>query len=502
MGGRRSYLLSGTFARFANIVKKKGEDIVPRVGNQYSKYRLKDFGELPRGEIPRELEYVPQSRLHELPNGARIYSEQYPCGTSVLSIYVRAGSRFETQESLGVAHVLWSLSAQSDPKAMQMLENMGTRIQISVERELIGYHVEVLPEHASAAFEILCKLVLAPKISEAALSDEKPQIFENILNVSRDQHKQSLELLFYTCFRDHAMGQSAFGSKDNIKNITLQHIDEHIARTYSGRNSLAVFSGDMSNAQELQEIAARYLGDLPASPLRETPNLDRPLHTPSTFIARDDEMHNLNIAVGYYGPPMSDPRTFHYRLFQEIVGQYDSRNHGASQLNYAALSYNYLQRHLGKMPGVGMQTCAHIPSSDHSLFAAFIHGNEAYGHYLTTVIPCLLSQAASSLNVVEVYRARARLFNQLLAKTSSVSTNDEISRELYFVGRRIDRAEAAKRYSALACEKLLAKFAYEAFFDAELGVSFWGTSHNIVETSYYSRILTDATKGRPLSFLV
>ena len=501
MNRRSAGLFPKIFRRFSDVVKKSEASVVPRIGNQFSKYRLKDFGELPRGEIPRELEYVPRSHLEKLSNGAKIYCEEYPTGTTVTSLYLRAGSRFETQDSLGVAHVLWNLSLKGNLALGPTLERLGANVQLSIDRDIIGYHVECLPENAAAALTVLCQAVLTPNLGESLLQAEKHQVFQNILNVSRDQHKQSLEFLYFTCFRDHSMGQSAFGAKDNIKNINLRHVEEHIACTYAGENALAVFSGDLSAVQQLQDVAARFLGGLPAAPLQQMPNLDRPLHTPSTFIARDDEMHNINIAVGYCGPPMSDPKTFHYRMFQEILGQYDARHHGAAHLNYAGLSYNYLQRHLGRLPGVGMQTCAHLPSADHSLFTAFIHGNEAYGHYLTAVVPCVLSQAASNLNIVEVYRARARWFNKLLLRTAGSTVNDEIARELFFIGRRIDRSEAARRYSALACEKLLAKFAYETFFDAEVGMSFWGACHNMVETSYYSRIITDATKGRPFSIV-
>lgn len=479
---------------FSQLEKRFEASVVPKMGNQYSKYRLKDFGELPRGEIPRELDFVPASNLVELSNGSRLFTEEYPSSTTVVSLFVRAGSRYETQESMGAAHMLWNLAVKNEKTAQ--LGGFGARLQVSAEREFVGYHVEVLPENASSALEILCELVLAPKLDAKTLQNEKSQVFQNIVDVSRDQHLQSLEMLYFTCFRDHMMGQSAFGSRDNIQNLTARHLEEHIARTYAGRNLIAVVSGNMAKENELREVATRMMGSLPPASLMQTPNEDRPLHTPSTLVARDDEMHNVNIAIGYYGPPMSDPRTFKYRMFQEIIGQYDPRNQGASQLNFAGLSYNYIQRKLGGMPGVGMQTCAHIPASDHSLFTSFIHGNEVYGHFLTSIVPCTLSQATKTLNIVEVYRARARLFNKLLSRTASIETNKEIAAEVAFVGKRIDRAEAARRYSALACEKLLSKFAYEAFFDADLGVSFWGACHNLIETAYYSRVLTDATKGR------
>ena len=83
---------------------ESGVSADPRL--QFSKSRLTDFGELPRGKIPFELEQHPQFKMTTLKNEARICSEQYPTPYSVVSINAKIGTRFEEQETSGAARFL------------------------------------------------------------------------------------------------------------------------------------------------------------------------------------------------------------------------------------------------------------------------------------------------------------------------------------------------------------------------------------------------------------
>lgn len=477
---------------------------MPRSGSQFSKHRLVDFGELPRGEIPKELEVAPYSKLNTLPNGAKVYLEEYPGTNSTVSLYVKAGSRYETIESSGSSHLLWrALLAGNGEKSQADIElefaRIGAKLQVTADREWLGFHATVDGEFAVDAAQLLCGHILSEKISDQAVESQKQTLLHNIFNVSRDQHLQTIELLFATSFRDHMVGQPLHGNRDVVPSLTPEHVREHRDRTFAGKNSLLIVSGNLASAEKAAAVAAEKLGALPAAPRLPTPNTDRPFSTTSSMLCRDDEMANVNTAVSYVGPGMEHPDTFKYKFFQEILGDFNARENGASHLNHGGLSYNYLHRYLGSAPGVGLQLNNHLVFSDFSVFTAYTHGNEVYTKQMVAIVPYILGQAAKNLNVVEVLRARAKIFNKLLARNGTVHTNEGIARELAYLDRRIDRSESARRFSALSCERLLAKFAYDRFFDGDPSVVTWGDVHHFMHQGYYEQFITKASKGSWLS---
>ena len=50
--------------------------------------------------------WFPETKLTTLSNGLRVATEQFPHGTATVGVFIKAGSRYETAESNGVAHFL------------------------------------------------------------------------------------------------------------------------------------------------------------------------------------------------------------------------------------------------------------------------------------------------------------------------------------------------------------------------------------------------------------
>lgn len=485
---------------FSILPPMRAIQTTPYTSTQFSKARLTDFGDLPRGDIPLPLEVSPKSNLYTLKNGAKVFCEEYPSNFTVVSLFLKAGSRYETENTSGAAHLLVKTAlsgtkSKGREEVLKELNSFGGSITYSLDRELVGFHVKALKGNAGKAAEFLCKHVLGAKEHESIVEIERQALVHGINDVSKDQHRQNTEFLFYTSFRDHQMGQPLLGNKDTVQNLTLADLQLHIDRTFSGPNALLIATGDISSENDVKSIAEQYLGALPDKTKAETPNLDKPLFTSSFYVARDDELINVNGSVGYIGPGLDHPETFKYKMFQEILGDYNARDMGMAQLNNGSMSYNILQQQIGSMPGFGLGITSHYTYSDVSLFTSYLHGNDVHHKLYYTLIPFTLARAATYLNAVELFRARASIFNKLLARNASTKTNEGIAREVMYAGRRIDRTESARRFSALLCENEMRRFAFEKFLEANVGVALWGNVHHMMTEAYYGFQIRNAVRG-------
>jgi processing peptidase subunit beta len=414
-------------------------------------------------------------------------------------VFVKAGSRFETIDTSGSSHFLQHL-IQRGPASLSRedfnarLQALGSHIQITPGREIIGFSMTVLPEDAPAALSLLLDSVSAPNLDSNQIEAEKELVYRKVLDVCRDQFEHVSESVFYTSFRDHMMGQSKYGIRDNIPHLTKQVIEDFHKTNFVGENVVVVATGNVHH-EKIAEIAGQHTKSLNVKSTATPVNNDKPLLTGSVMFQRDDEMANLNVGVAYLAPSYGHPEYFGFKFFEKIMGTFNANEDGFAHLNTAHKQYNYLHRHLGEMTGINLQQTKYEGFSDVGVMTGLIHGNDVWGKQMMYINQHMLSWYSHNLNQVEVFRARARIFNELLSTQASKDLNQEIAKELFYVGRRIPRTEYALRMSNLACEKFLQKVALKWFYDKDIGVAIWGPGHNIISGAYYDRRFMTSTKA-------
>ncbi len=75
--------------------------------------------------------------------------------------------------------------------------------------------------------------------------------------------------------------------------------------------------------------------------------------------------------------------------------------------------------------------------SDVGLFTAWVHTHEIWSKDMLHQIPYMLGNLTKNLNQVEVFRARAKIFNKLLETGSDKKTNELIAQDLFTKDRRV-----------------------------------------------------------------
>ncbi len=469
---------------------------------QFSKQRLTDFGELPRGEVPNALHFSPAFKHTKLSNGAQLFTEQYSGDFATVSVFVKAGSRYETIESSGASHfLLYMISKGSKGRArkdfQKSLDEIGAHLEITTGREIVGLTLKVNSADAGKAIELLSDAIANPDFNENQIEADKEFVHRRILDVSRDQYEHTKEALFYTSFREHMVGQSEYGIRDNIPSLNAKQLEEFHAQNFVGPRTIFVVSGSFDEGQV--NSATQKSGTAVASEARGVaPNSEKPVFTPVVMNQRDDEMYNLNVASGFRVPEFGGRDFFALKFIEKVVGNYNAEHDGNAHLNSPHMSMNYSHQVWGQRVGVTLSNTKYEAFSDFGIFTFFVHGNDFWARDLFLGNQFIVSTFANSLEMANVFRARAEWFNELLTNHSSKKLNEDIATELFYAGRRITRTEWANRFSNLAEPCALKKVIKEHFYDKEVGVAMWGVGHNMAQYSYYIKKLHSSTKGNPI----
>ena len=135
-----------------------------------------------------------------LPNGLRVLTERRGDATSAtIGVWIQAGSVYETDDERGLAHLLEHLvfkgvEGRSMKQIASLMDNLGGQMNAFTERELVCYHVKVLPDHVEKALSLLCDFIARPTLSKSDLEIERGVVLEEIHSVEDAPEE------FHQCF--------------------------------------------------------------------------------------------------------------------------------------------------------------------------------------------------------------------------------------------------------------------------------------------------------------
>jgi len=467
---------------------------------QFSKEKLTEFGDLPLGEIPDALKYDRPFQLTKLNNGVRVATESWSSNLATISVFIKCGSRQETIETSGVAHFLEHLhfkgtKSRSKNQLELDVENMGGQLNAYTSRENTSYTMTVFKNDVPKAVEILGDMLTNSLYNKNQVEAERETIYRECIETSKDQMETTIEAIHYTSYRDHMMGQPILGIRENIGVITQDMIKEYHATNYIGPNIVIVGAGDIKHEQ-LVELTEKAFGALPnqAPTGIETRNTDKPLFTPSHLSMRDDEMHNVNVGVFFEAPSWHDEDYYAMLVYQRILGEYTQDRYTGAHLNSTDRQYNLMHQYLGNLPDITIHKSIYTPYSDTALFGSYLHGNEVHAPQMLFMSQVILTEYANFMNEAECFRAKNKLYNELLQHETSNDIAQSIGNQVLYLNRRVPRSEIATRVSNMN-GKHLGKVAFNWFFDREISLVSWGPIAHVIVYTHYNRPTRRSTLG-------
>lgn len=388
---------------------------------QFSKAPILDnFGELQPGEIPEALKYVRPFEMTELPNGIRVCTERFDSHLCAVGVFVDAGSRNETVETSGSAHFLEHLlfkgtKNRTKSKFESDIEQMGATLDAYTSREHTLFHMQCFPKDVSRCVDILGDIIQNPLLGKEQINDEKDTIKTELEESNKDMQEIIMEAAHFNSYRDHYMGQPILGDIDNIYNVTQDMVKQYHATNYVGKNLVIVGTGNV-NHREFVDMVSREFSNLNKNPAPglEKLNMDKPIYTPSCMFMRDDEFYNCGVGVYYDAPSWHHEDYYAFLLMERVIGNYSLDRNGPARLNDPSKQYTTIEYALGILPDVTKAQTTYMPYRDCGLFGMYIYGNEVFSRNMCYYGISMPANYGLYLNQVEVFRGRAKLWQELL----------------------------------------------------------------------------------------
>jgi predicted Zn-dependent peptidase len=217
-----------------------------------------------------------------LPNGLKLVLVPQPnVHRAVASLYLRAGSRFETPENNGISHFLEHMvfrGTTSLPSAHDQalaFERLGGTLYAATHVDHGVMSVAVPPANFERVLPLLGEVTTSPRFTEIEVERGivREEILEDLDDDGRDVDPDNISRALI--YDKHPLGYTITGAIAALARFDEPALRAHHARHYSGENAVLCVAGRIGDVDRIAAIVERCFGSMPRGarvPVAPPPN--------------------------------------------------------------------------------------------------------------------------------------------------------------------------------------------------------------------------------------
>mmetsp|Transcript_23314 Transcript_23314/g.45299 ORF Transcript_23314/g.45299 Transcript_23314/m.45299 type:complete len:513 (+) Transcript_23314:86-1624(+) len=443
--------------RFASNVSASSDIEHLYAGGPFTGLRKAYCGPLPPSyTVDDALTRLPPTKVTSLPNGMRVATETTPGESVCVGVFIKSGSRYETDESNGSAHFLEHMFFKGSKNKSQgqlelEIENMGCRLNAYTSREQTVYYANVLKEDTNKAVDVLAEMLLNSTFDPSAIEREKTTILQEMEVVERVDEEVVFDNLHYTAYQTSPLGRTILGPEENIKNMTRDHIVNYIQANYVAPRMVVVAAGNVDHDAFVAQVAKAFAAtpEQPSGPAVITEQAPA-YFTGSDIRVRDDDVPLVYVATAWEALEYDHPDSFATSVMQAMLGSFDSSMpsaiHSSSQMTSVLAGFNernypLVQNAMAfntQYSDTGLLGVYYVTERDNAMEAQWAMMKEFQN---------LCHNADDNLVEIAKTQLKATMVNQLDSGLSQVC--EDIGRQMLNYGRRMSLAETFARIDAV-----------------------------------------------------
>jgi predicted Zn-dependent peptidase len=263
----------------------------------------------------------PNIRLKVLPWGLRVFSEPLAEATSVsLGLWIRAGSRDETEEFAGISHLMEHMLFKGTPDMdalgiAQAFEGIGAQENAATGEEYTVLYARFLPEHLERALDLMSEMVLRPTLAD--LEREREVIVEEIKMYEDRPDQLADEYLSSLIFHEDPLGRPIIGLAETVRGLDHDTLKTFHDQAYTAPNVFVVAAGKL-DPDRVERMVEEKLSGLPEGELfvRQA----RPTAPESRVFFKFKETEQYHVSLGSLGIPAKSEDRYAMAALNNVLG--------------------------------------------------------------------------------------------------------------------------------------------------------------------------------------
>jgi predicted Zn-dependent peptidase len=258
-----------------------------------------------------------------LDNGLRLLTADLPHAQSVaVLIMLAAGSRYETEDALGIAHFsehMFFKGTEKRPSAKEIagaIDAIGGEFNAFTGKEYTTYYVKCAADHRDVALDVLVDMIRHARFEEEEIEREKGVIVEE-MNMYFDTPRDFIGGVYETLlWGDQPLGRDIIGTKETIRAATRETFTGYLDRWYKPSRMVLGVAGRIGDG--LLGRAQELLGDLADGETGE-PEATAP-YANGRVVVHTKQSEQAHVILGVPSRPLDDPDRYAIQLLAAALG--------------------------------------------------------------------------------------------------------------------------------------------------------------------------------------
>jgi predicted Zn-dependent peptidase len=380
-----------------------------------------------------------QVKVTTLANGLRVAVDEMPEVESVsLGIWVACGTRHESAELNGMAHMLEHMAfkgtrTRSARAIAEEIENVGGSLNAYTGREITAYHASVLKEDVALGVEMVADILRNSVFDPDELQRERGVILQEIGQALDTPDDLVFDQFQEIALPDQPLGRPVLGTADSVEAIGRDHLFAFLARHYTASNMVLAAAGRVEH-DRLVDLAEKHFATVARTPA------NAPETVPLSYVGGDGRevrsLEQAHLVLGCQGIGYRDPDYYASVVYSTLLGG-----------GMSSRLFQRIREERGLVYGIHSFNAAY---SDGGLFGIYAGTGE---DDLAELVPAVCEEFASvadTLTEAELLRARAQIkAGTLMSLESSGARCEQAARHLLIHGRPLPYAEIVARIEAV-----------------------------------------------------
>lgn len=210
--------------------------------------------------------YEQQPEFFKLSNGLRVVYLQTHAKVAHLGVSIMAGSRFEGENEVGIAHLLeHCLFKFPEKKKLGQvyrspikIEELGGELNAFTDNEEICVYSSISNEHISVAIKELAQIIKNTRFPKDEVAKEKEVVIDEI-NSYADIPSDKIQVEFLKeLFKDHPLGNPISGTKESISHIGQAELLNYKRKLFVPENMVISYVGPNDHTKVIEELNQHF----------------------------------------------------------------------------------------------------------------------------------------------------------------------------------------------------------------------------------------------------
>jgi predicted Zn-dependent peptidase len=399
-----------------------------------------------------------------LANGLTVITEAMPAVRSIsIGIWLRSGSRHESEELNGITHFLEHMvfkgtTSRTAEQIARSADSIGGHLDAFTAKECTSFMIKVLDEHLTRAFDVLSDLVKNPLLRPNHIASECRVIQEEIKMVEDTPDDLVHEIFTQNYWHGHALGRPILGTRGTVGNLNRRRLLDYFHRHYTPTNMLITAAGHLEHSQVL-DLAVKAFGNVPAGP-RVDPG-PAPVAHPNIRCRRKKDLEQVHLCMGTPAYHQCHEKRFACYILNTVLGG-----------GMSSRLFQHIREKRGLAYAVFSSLNAFRDAGCLSIYAGTATENAR--KVLDLILEELRQMKSQPLSDEELQRAKDYTKGSLLLSLeSTMSRMSNLARQDMYFGRYISLDEIARKVDAVTTDQVL-EVAREIFQPGQIAVTVLG----------------------------